>query len=184
MSPPQRPHTRARRETPWRLVCCCTRRHKKGASQSSADPTLVHARRIFTDRISASSCTGWASSRHRGSTARRGTRSHRSGGGRNPDRRRTYPGSRYGNLPKPGTRPHGRFCHPQHSSARVHILPVVRQRTCPLKRIAEWPRPVVHVLARRILARPLQCLALPEQRLRYPYRYRLAPGPRPHHAVG
>ena len=146
-------------------------------------PILGHERRLFTHRASASSCTPRASSRHCTSAACRNSRSHRSGGSRITDRGRSYASPNDGNLRKPGGRPHRRFCQPKHSSARIHKPSLVRQRTGTFKRIANRPRPLLHILARRIFARSFQCLTSSEPRLRHPDSDRLALGTRPHYAI-
>ena len=183
MSPLQRPHTRASRETAWRLVCCSTRRHKNGAIRCGAASILEHAKRLFPHRTGAGSCTAWAPARHRTSAARRSSRSDRSGGSSITHRGGSYTGPYDGNLRKPVARPHRRFRQPQHSSARIHNRFMVRQRTGIFQGVTEGPRTLLHVLARGVFARSFQCHASSEQRLRHPDRCRLASGPCPHYTV-
>jgi hypothetical protein len=149
----------------------------------AAAPILVHAKRLFTPRAGAGSCTSRASSRRRTSAARRGSRSHRSGCSRITDCGGSYASPNDGNLGEPGSRPHRRFCQPEHSSARIHKPSLVRQRAGTFKCFAQRPHPLLHILARRLLARPVQCHASPEPRLRHQDSYRFAPGTHPHHAI-
>jgi hypothetical protein len=167
----------------WRLVCCCTWKHKKGAISNASCPILVHASRLFTHRTGAGSCAHRAASRHRTSAARRSSRPHRSGCGCITDRSGPYASPDDGNLGKPGSRPHRRFRCPEHSPARVHQSSLVGQRAGVFTCLAQWPRPLLHILTRRILARSFQCLTAPEPRLRHAYRRRITPGTPSHHAI-
>ncbi len=183
ISPPYRRHTRAFPETGWRLVCCCTRRHKKGAMVEAAACILKHARRLFTHRAGAGSCSDRAAARYRSTAAVRSSRPHRGGGSSITYCGGSYPGSHDGNLRKPSARPHRRLCQPQHSSARIHNKFMVRQRAGTFKGLADRPSTRFHVLARGVFAWSLQRLASPEQRLRHSDSGHLSSGPCAHHAV-
>jgi hypothetical protein len=146
-------------------------------------PSLAHAKRLFTHRAGAGSCTPCAPSRHRASAADRSSGSHRSGLRRIPDRRRSQPGANDGDLEESGARAQCRLGQPQHSSPRINIPAVVRHRARTIGSIAVGPLPLFHLLARGVFTWAFERLASPEPRLRHPNRRSLPSGPGPDYTV-